>query len=148
MKIFPLDKTEVRENFAWFTAIQTRWNDNDQYGHVNNVVYYNFFELAIMKYLTHDQALNLSTGPVQAFTAENGCRYHRPIAFPDIIDCGLRVVTIGNSSVRYELGIFLQGDEKAAATGFFIDVFVDHKTAIPVSIPADARAAIERLIVN
>ena len=147
MKTFSLDENEQREHFAWFTTIPTRWNDNDQYGHVNNVVYYNFFELAIMKYLIEASGLDVVKGSSLAFTAENGCRYHRSVQFPQEVDCGLRVVKIGNSSVRYELGVFVQGDEKVAATGFVVDVFVDSQTELPVSSPVDIKQALQHLVV-
>ena len=145
MKTFPLDRTELRDNFRHFLAIPTRWSDNDQYGHVNNAKYLTFFELVIMRYLEVDSDLNFRDHGVRCFSVENMCRYIAPVKFPDTLDAGLRVGKLGNSSVRYEVGLFVRGEEKVSATGYFTDVFVDADTEKPITIPQPIRAVLQRL---
>lgn len=140
MPQFPLDATELRENFRYFTAIQVRWNDLDAYRHLNNARYHAFFDSAIMHCLTHDGGFDLLDGPVVPFTVENLCRFHRALSFPDLVEAGLRVARLGNSSVRYELGLFRAGDPQVCATGYFVDVFVDREEARPCPLPATIRA--------
>jgi acyl-CoA thioester hydrolase len=119
--------------------------DNDIYGHVNNALYYAFFDTAINQYLIAEGGLDIVNSSVIAFTVESQCRYLRPISFPGTIDVGLRVGKLGNSSVRYELAIFKQGETQAAAAGYFVHVFVDRATQRPVTIPDEIRAALARL---
>jgi acyl-CoA thioester hydrolase len=120
--------------------------DNDVYGHVNNALYYAFFDTAINEYLIAEGGLDITAGTVVAFAAESQCQYLRPLAFPGTIEIGLRVGRLGNSSVRYELAIFKQGETLAAAAGYFVHVFVDRQTQKPVTIPTQIRSALERLI--
>ncbi len=134
-----LDRNEVRDNFAYFIEVPTRWNDNDQYGHVNNAVYHNYIEAVIMRFLVVEHGLDVRHGAFRTFTVENFCRYHRSIAFPHTVECGLRVAKLGNSSVRYEVGLFIEGSETAAATAYCVDVYVDPHTERPVAIPAVVR---------
>ena len=142
-------KPEIsRADYPHFLELPTRWMDNDIYGHVNNALYYAFFDTAINQYLISAGRLDINSGPVIAFTAESQCRYLRPLAFPGVIDIGLRLGRLGNSSVRYELAIFKQGEPFAAAVGYFVHVFVDRVTQLPVPIPAMIRSALERLKVN
>lgn len=129
-------------------ALPTRWMDNDIYGHVNNALYYAFFDTAINEYLIAEGGLDITAGAVVAYAAESKCQYLQPLAFPGVIDIGLRVGKLGNSSVRYELAIFRQGETFAAATGYFVHVFVDRETQRPVTMPATIRAALERLILT
>ena len=147
MQQFPLDRTELRENFAYFLKIPTRWRDHDEYRHVNNALYHTFFEQLIMHYLTVAGDVNTSSGAFRCFTVENLCRYHLPIRFPETIEAGLRLGKLGNSSVRYEIGLFVEGQTEVAATGYFVDVFVDAETETPTPIPDEARACLEKLIV-
>lgn len=128
-----------------FLALPTRWMDNDIYGHVNNALYYAFFDTAINEYLIGESGLDINAGAAMAFAAESQCQYLRPLAFPEVIDVGLRVGKLGNSSVRYELAIFKQGEDFAAASGYFVHVFVDRVTQRPVPMPPQIRAALERL---
>lgn len=146
-KSFALDNTEKRENFAWFLTIPTRWIDNDMYGHMNNAKYYSLYENLIMTYLEQENGLDTGSGPVRCFTAENGCRYHSALKYPQVVDAGLRVARIGNSSVRYEMGLFAEGQVDVAATGFVVDVYVDAKTERPVTVPDDFRAALSRCVI-
>lgn len=144
MQTFPLDATETRANFHHFMDIQIRWNDLDAYRHLNNARYHAFFDTVIMHFLTHLGGFDLLDGPVVPFTVENLCRFHRPLAFPDVVEAGLRVAKLGNSSVRYEIGLFRAGDPAVCATGHFVDVFVDRVTSQPVPVPAPIRAHLAR----
>jgi acyl-CoA thioester hydrolase len=137
-----------RTEYAHFLALPTRWMDNDIYGHVNNALYYAFFDTAINEYLIAEGGLDIKAGAVVAFAAESQCQYLRPLAFPGAIDVGLRVGKLGNSSVRYELALFKQGETYAAATGYFVHVFVDRETQRPVPMPAAIRTALARLILQ
>ncbi|MEM7258885.1 MAG: thioesterase family protein [Pseudomonadota bacterium] len=148
MKEFPLDRTEVRQNFRHFLTIPTRWSDNDQYGHVNNAKYLTFFELIIMRYLEVDSAIDVAEHGVRCFSVENMCRYISPVKYPDTLEAGLRVGKLGNSSVRYEVGLFISGDDSVSATGYFTDVFVNDDTEKPVSIPDPIRQVLQRLVVT
>jgi acyl-CoA thioester hydrolase len=136
----------ARAEYRHFLALPTRWMDNDIYGHVNNALYYGFFDTAINEYLIGEGGLDINAGQVIAFAVESQCQYLRPLAFPGVIDIGLRVGKLGNSSVRYELAIFKQGETSAAAAGYFVHVFVDRETQRPVPLPAKIRTALERLV--
>ena len=121
---------------AW-RPIATRWMDNDVYGHVNNVVYYSFFDTAVNAWLVEQGLLDIEKGPVIGLVVETGCTYARPVAFPEEVQAGIAVSRIGNSSVRYEIGLFVQGSSEPAAQGFFVHVYVDRATRRPK--PVDAR---------
>ena len=136
----------IRDGFVHFFSMPTRWMDNDVYGHVNNVVYYAYFDTVICRYLIVEAKLDIVNGPVLPFTVENGCRYHRSLTFPQVIDAGLRVVRIGNSSVRYEIALFGERERQCAAEGYFVDVFVDRPTHRSVPIPTDIRRALANLL--
>ncbi len=136
----------TRAEFVHFVAVPTRWMDNDIYGHVNNVLYYAFFDTAINQYLITEGGLDIAGGSVIGVAAETHCQFMQSLAFPEIAEVGLRAGKLGNSSVRYELGIFKQGEATAAAIGYFVHVFVDRATRQAVPIPAGIRAALERLI--
>jgi len=123
----------------------TRWMDNDCYGHVNNVVYYAYFDTVINEYLIREGGLDIHNGTVIGFAVETCCRFHRSLSFPEVIDAGLRVGHLGNTSVRYEIGLFKQDEIKPAATGHFIHVFVDRATEKPAVIPDTIRACLQRL---
>ena len=137
---------ERRENYPHFLAIPTRWMDNDIYGHVNNVVYYSYFDTVINKYLIEAGGLDIHDGSVIGIAVETLCRFHRALEFPDIVEAWMRVGRLGTSSVRYEIGLFRSGDEAPAATGHFVHVFVDRETRRPTPIPSILRTALERLM--
>jgi len=137
---------ERRGNYPHILEIPTRWMDNDVYGHVNNVVYYSYFDTVINEYLIAAGGLDIHTGAVIGIAVESHCRFHRSLAFPDRVGAGLRVGRLGNSSVRYEIGLFRQGDESPAATGHFVHVFVGREDRRPTPIPLNLRAALERLV--
>jgi acyl-CoA thioester hydrolase len=128
-------------------AIPTRWHDNDVYGHVNNVDYYAFFDTVINAWLIREGGLDIHAGPVIGLCAESHCEFLAPLSFPETVTAGLRVGHLGRSSVRYEIGLFAE-DGTPAATGWFVHVFVDRGDRRPVAIPADLRAALERLVVR
>jgi acyl-CoA thioester hydrolase len=119
--------------------------DNDIYGHVNNVIYYSYFDTVINQYLIEAGGLDIHGGAIIGIAVESQCRFHRSLEFPDVIDAGLRVGRLGKTSVRYEIGLFRSGEEEPAATGHFVHVFVDRKSRRPVPIPDPLRAALERL---
>ena len=120
--------------------------DNDIYGHVNNALYYAYFDTVINQYLIAEGGLDIANGEIIGLAVETHCQFMQPLAFPDLIDAGLRVGKLGNSSVRYEVGLFRQGDELVAATGYFVHVFVDRTTRRPVALPVSIRAALEKLV--
>lgn len=139
------EKVESRADYGHWLEIPTRWMDNDVYGHVNNVVYYSYFDTVINAYLIEAGKLDIEQGPVIGLCVESQCRYFKPLAFPDRIDAGLRVGRLGSSSVRYEVGLFRSGDEAAAAAGHFVHVFVDRAGRKPTPIPEPMRSALARL---
>jgi acyl-CoA thioester hydrolase len=128
-------------------AIATRWKDNDVYGHVNNVEYYSYFDTVINAWLVDEGGLDIHRGPVIGLCAESHCAFHAPLAFPETVQAALRVGHLGRSSVRYEIGLFGAGDERCAATGWFVHVFVEREARRAVEIPTPIRAALERLVV-
>jgi acyl-CoA thioester hydrolase len=141
----PRQPAPSRATFRHFLAIATRWMDNDIYGHVNNVVYYSYFDTVINEYLIRAGGFDIHADAVIGIAVETGCRFHRPIEFPQVIDAGLRVGHLGTSSVRYEVGLFVDGAQ-AAADGHFVHVFVERATRKPVAIPPRIRQALERLV--
>ena len=139
------DAASIRDNYPHFSTITTRWMDNDVYGHVNNVLYYSFFDTVIAEYLVREGGFEFATADVIGLAVESSCRFRRPLAFPQEIQAGLRVTRLGNSSVRYEVGIFAGPDREAFADGYFVHVFVVRATNKPSPIPAHIRTALERL---
>jgi acyl-CoA thioester hydrolase len=119
--------------------------DNDTYGHVNNVVYYSYFDTVINEYLIREGGLDIHAGAVIGLAIETFCKFRAPLSFPETVDAGLRVGKLGNSSVRYEIGLFQRGVDTPAATGHFVHVFVVRATGRPAAMPAPIRAALERL---
>jgi acyl-CoA thioester hydrolase len=139
---------ETRAKYAHFLAIPTRWMDNDAYGHVNNVVYYSFFDTVVNEYLIENAGLDIASSEVIGVVAETMCRFRASVSFPGTVHAGLRVAHVGKSSVRYEIGIFGGDDDTAAATGYFVHVYVDRATRRPVPVPDKVRAALELLVVT
>jgi acyl-CoA thioester hydrolase len=137
-----------RDAYRHFQTIPTRWMDNDVYGHVNNVVYYSYFDTVVNQYLMEHGALDIERSQVIGFVVETGCQYFAPITFPDVVTAGLRVARIGNSSVRYEIGIFRNTEQAASAQGSFIHVYVDRATRRSTPLPAALRAALERILIG
>jgi acyl-CoA thioester hydrolase len=141
----PRPDPEPRSAYCFFLPVSTRWMDNDVYGHVNNAVYYSYFDAVVNAYLIAEGGLDPAAGPVIGLCVESHCQYLDPVAFPDALEAGLRVVQVGRSSVRYEVGIFRKGASTAAAQGYFVHVFVDRTTRRPVELPSRLRAAVERI---
>jgi acyl-CoA thioester hydrolase len=139
---------DTRDQYPHFLAIPTRWMDNDIYGHVNNVVYYSYFDTVVGKYLITSGFLNIEQSPIIGLVVETQCQFFSSIAFPDIVHAGLRVARLGNSSVRYEIGLFRNDDDLAAAQGHFIYVYVQRATRQPAALPPHLRAALEELLVD
>ncbi len=136
-----------RADYQHYLTIPTRWLDNDAYGHVNNVVYYAYFDTVVNEYLIHQGGLDIVSGSAIGLVVESRCQFHRAVAFPEVIEAGLRVAQLGRSSVSYEIGLFRPLEDEPAAHGLFVHVFVDRVTRRPVDLPAPIRAALERLIV-
>ncbi|MEQ1691101.1 MAG: thioesterase family protein [Gemmatimonas sp.] len=136
---------ETRDRYSHLSTIDTRWMDNDAYGHVNNVIYYSFFDTAVNRWLIERGVLDIATSPAIGLVLETQCRYFAPITFPDRVTAGLRVAHLGHSSVRYEIGLFCNDDVTAAATGHFVHVYVDRITRKATRIPANIRHELETL---
>ena len=138
----------VRADYRAFRQIQTRWMDNDSYGHLNNVVHYSLFDTAVNAHLVEAGLLDILHGTLIGLVVETGCQYARPISFPEVVEAGLRVARIGRSSVRYEVGLFTAAAAEAAAEGFFVHVYVDRETRRPVALPDAWRAELARIVVE
>jgi acyl-CoA thioester hydrolase len=137
----------ARDTYPHFLPITTRWMDNDVYGHVNNVVYYSYFDTVVNEYLIRRGVLDFEQGATIGLVVETHCNYFAPLVFPEQIEAGLRVVRLGTSSVRYEVGLFKAGEVEPAAQGHFVHVYVDRMTRRPVDLPAELRAVLEPLFV-
>jgi acyl-CoA thioester hydrolase len=135
----------TRAAYPHLLALPTRWMDNDVYGHVNNVVYYSYFDTVINRYLVDEGGLDIARGETIGLCVESHCRYLRPLAFPDALEAGLRVLHLGRSSVRYGIGIFAHGADEPAAEGWFVHVFVDRASRKSTPMPERIRGALERL---
>jgi acyl-CoA thioester hydrolase len=136
---------ETRDAYRHFTTLSTRWMDNDVYGHLNNVVYYSLFDTAVNGYLIEAGGLDIQRSEVIGLVVETHCNYFSPIEFPKKIDAGLRVARVGSSSVRYEIGLFAQGEPQTAARGHFIHVYVDRNSRRPAALPAALIQALKGL---
>ncbi len=141
----PEKRVGSRGDYVHFLAIPTRWMDNDVYLHVNNVVYYSYFDTVINRYLIEEGGLDIQGSAIIGIAVETMCRFRKSFAFPEVVDAGLRVGHLGNSSVRYEIGLFGAGEDEARAEGHFVHVFVERATNTPVPIPARTREALGRL---
>ena len=138
----------TRAEYRFFLDIPTRWMDNDVYRHVNNVTYYSWFDTVVARFLLGSGAINLTDSPVIGVVVETLCRYHAPVAFPETVSAGLRVERLGNTSIRYGIAIFREGEEAASAEGHFVHVYVDRATQTkPQPLPALLREAAVALLV-
>jgi acyl-CoA thioester hydrolase len=137
----------TRSDYKHLVPIQTRWNDNDVYGHVNNVVYYAYFDTIINEVLIHQGKLDIHSGTSIGLCVESQCKYLAPAAYPDRLEGGLRIAKLGRSSIVYELGIFKEGRDEPLAEGRFVHVFVDREGRRPTPLPDSVRAALEPLVV-
>ena len=136
---------DTRDRYLHFVKLTTRWSDNDAYRHVNNVVYYSFFDTAVNQYMLGQGVLDIEHGETVSLVVDTACTYFSPVSYPDLVHCGLRVVHLGASSVRYEIGVFRNHDALSAARGHYVHVCCDRKTLSPVPMPARLRAALEQL---
>jgi acyl-CoA thioester hydrolase len=137
---------DPRTAYRHFRRIETRWRDNDAYGHVNNVVYYSYFDTVVNRYLMDEGVLDWERGAVIGLVVETHCNYFNPVAFPDTVHAGLRVARLGTSSVRYEIGIFRNDEPLASAQGHYVHVYVDRSSQRPTALADDMRAALNKLL--
>ena len=138
----------IRADYRQFRAIPTRWLDNDAYGHVNNVVYYGWFDTAVNGLLVEWGLLDIQHGATIGLVVETGCRYYRSISFPEVVEAGVRIAQLGNSSVRWEVGIFTAGEDSAAAQGHFVHVYVNRASRRPLPLPEAWRSQLSPLIIR
>jgi acyl-CoA thioester hydrolase len=138
----------ARDAFRHFVDVPTRWMDNDVYGHVNNVVYYSYFDTAVNTHLIRQGGLDIQGGPVIGVVVETRCRFHRELSFPEVVQAGLRVERLGRTSVVYGIGLFREGDPSPAATGRFVHVWIDRASRRPVPVPPRIREALAPLVVS
>jgi acyl-CoA thioester hydrolase len=136
---------EPRSAYKAFRSIGTRWMDNDAYGHVNNVVYYSWFDTAVNAYLIEHGVLDIHHGQAIGLVVETQCNYFAPLAFPQSVDAGMRVARLGSTSVRYEVALFAQDQDLCAARGHFVHVYVDRESRRPVSLPNPLKQLLETL---
>lgn len=134
-----------RDAYRVFYPLNTRWSDNDIYGHINNVVYYSYFDSVANRYLIEAGGLDIAAADIVGFVVNSGCDYHAPAAYPDALEAGLRVDRLGNSSVQYGIAIFRDGEGEALAHGHFVHVFVERASNRAVPIPAPLRKALEAI---
>ena len=139
--------TQYRLDYPHIVPIQTRWTDNDIFGHVNNVIYYSYFDTIVNNYLIEVGGFDIQNASVIGLAVETHCEFLKPVAYPEKLEAGLRVGHLGTSSVRFEIAIFRQGIDIATAYGHFVHVFVERKSNKSVPIPLLIRAALELLMV-
>jgi acyl-CoA thioester hydrolase len=140
------EEPEARERYPHFLSVPTRWMDNDVYGHVNNVVYYSYFDTVVNEYLIHSGVLDIEKSPVIGLVVETQCRFFESLTFPDTVYAGLRVARLGRRSVRYEIGLFRNDDQTAAAQGHFVHVYVERESRKATALPSQMRAALEKIL--
>lgn len=133
------EPVETRADYLHWLRIPTRWMDNDVYGHVNNVTYYSYFDTVVNEHLVANGVLDPATSPVFGVVAETTCRFVEPLTFPEVVDAGLAVTKLGNSSVGYEIGLFREGQDSPVAVGTFVHVYVDRKSRRPRDVPEAVR---------
>jgi acyl-CoA thioester hydrolase len=136
---------DPRSAYPVFRTITTRWMDNDVYGHVNNVVYYSWFDTAVNAHLIERGVLDIHGGPTIGLVVETQCNYFAPLAFPQPVEAGLRVASLGSSSVRYEVGLFAAGEPLTSAKGHFVHVYVDRESRRPAPVPPHLRAVLQEM---
>ena len=143
-----LRERSSRADYAQFQQMTTRWRDNDVYGHMNNVVFYEYVDTAVNMWLIENAALDIPNGEIVGLVVETSCSFHSSLGFPAPIDAGLKVARIGNTSVTYEIGLFDPKDQSAAAEARFTHVYVNAKTRRPVPLPEGLRISLEQLVVS
>ena len=138
----------ARSDYRHFRTITTRWADNDAYGHVNNTIYYAWFDTAVNAWLVDSGLLDIAAGDPIGLVVETGCRYARSLAYPEPVEIGLGVTRIGRSSVSYRLGVFSGGAEDAAAEGHFVHGYVGRDSRLPVELPQSWRELFETIVMK
>lgn len=133
------------DRYPYIVPITTRWSDNDIYGHVNNVAYYSYFDTAANHFLIHRGGLDIENGPVIGLVVESKCTYHAALQYPENLRAGVRVDRLGDRSVTWGIGIFRENDDRPAANGYFVHVFVDRETRKAVAIPPEIRKALSEI---
>ena len=141
-------KPSNRSEYNYFTSLGTRWNDNDIYGHMNNVIYYELFDTAVNKWLLTNNLLDIQNGKNIGLIVKSGCDFFSSFAYPEDIDAGIRVTKIGTSSVRYEVGLFRKNQQLSSADGFFIHVYVDRETNKPLPLDYTFKKALDTLLIE
>ena len=144
MKKNPLNRSE----FNFFSKISTRWNDNDIYGHMNNVIYYELFDTAVNKWLIKNDLIDIKNGHNIGLIVQSGCNYYSSFQYPEDIDAGIRVTKIGTSSVRYEVGLFREKNVISSSDGFFVHVYVDRKTNKPIPLNYDFKKLLDTIFID
>lgn len=134
--------------YNYFCELSTRWNDNDIYGHMNNIIYYALFDTAVNKWLIKNKLIDIKNGQNIGLIVQSGCNYFSSFEYPENINAGIRVTKIGKSSVRYEVGLFKEKEELSSADGFFIHVYVDRKTNKPIALNYDFKNALDTIFVE
>ena len=137
-----------RSDYNYFSKISTRWNDNDIYGHLNNVIYYELFDTAVNKWLIKNNLIDIKDGNNIGLIVQSGCNYFSSFKYPEDIEAGIRVTKIGNSSVRYEVGLFKSNYNLASADGFFIHVYVDRDTKKPMTLDYEFKKKLDTIYVE
>ena len=137
-----------RSDYNYFSKMSTRWNDNDIYGHLNNVIYYELFDTAVNKWLIKNNLIDIKKGNNIGLIVQSGCNYFSSFEYPEDIDAGIRVTKIGNSSVRYEVGLFKSNDDLASADGFFIHVYVDRVSNKPINLDYEFKKKLDTIYVD
>lgn len=140
-------KPDLRAAYAQIVSMNTRWADNDVYGHVNNTVYYEWFDTAVNEVLIREGAIDIERGTVIGLVVDTQCSYFAPISFPERISVGIKVVRSGSTSVRYGLAVFRDDSREACAQGHFVHVYVDRATRRPVALPQALRSVVEKLMI-
>ena len=144
MKKIPSNRSE----YNYFSKLSTRWNDNDIYGHMNNIIYYALFDTAVNKWLIKNKLIDIKNGQNIGLIVQSGCNYFSSFEYPENINAGIRVTKIGKSSVRYEVGLFKEKEELSSADGFFIHVYVDRKTNKPITLDYNFKNALDTIFVK
>ena len=137
-----------REELKEWSKIPTRWMDDDIYGHVNNVVYYSYFDTVVNGNLIRVTGKDIRKLEAIGIVVESGCTFHKELSFPQIIEAGLLVEKIGNSSITYRVGLFLENDLEPAASGHFVHVYVNHETRCPIPVPGFIREALKPILLD
>ena len=134
-----------RDDLKWFIDLPSRWEDNDAYGHINNVIYYSWFDTAVNRFLVDNQLLDYANDRARGIVIESKCTFLKEFTYPDVAQAGLRLRRLGNTSVAYDIGLFHVGDDMPAAVGYLVHVYVDRQSGEPVSVPNLVRGGLSQI---